>query len=199
MLAGTSSVMAASSQDLTVTGSITPSACTALLDSGGTVDYGKISAQDLHPTAVTVLPEGSVQLSVTCLAPTLMAFKSADNRPNTSAEQYDSVSVFGLGLASGGEKIGWYTLKMTDVTANEIPAAAIETVNGSVWFDAVGVWQPNWMRTAKDPSVPTPTPLALTSFQADVVVVGNITNKKNLPITEEIKIDGSATLDLIYL
>ncbi|WP_421555793.1 DUF1120 domain-containing protein [Pseudomonas kitaguniensis] len=200
MLAGASTVMAASSQDLTITGSITPSACTTLITSGGIVDYGKISAQDLHPTAVTPLPEASVQVSVTCLAPTLMALKSADNRPGTAADQMGSVSMFGLGLAGGNEKIGWYTLTMADVIANDLPTTPIETVDGVVWLDAFNsVWQPGWMRTATDPSIPTPAPLALTTFKADVVVAATITNKKNLPITEEIKIDGSATLDLIYL
>ncbi|MFE4459165.1 DUF1120 domain-containing protein [Nocardia tengchongensis] len=50
----------ASSVDLTVTGIITPSACTPTLTNGGIVDYGKTSAR-------------YSQLTVTCDAATLMA------------------------------------------------------------------------------------------------------------------------------
>ncbi|WP_330220783.1 DUF1120 domain-containing protein [Pseudomonas frederiksbergensis] len=45
--------LAASSTDLTVTGTITPSACTPSLSGNGVVDYGKISARDLNQDTST--------------------------------------------------------------------------------------------------------------------------------------------------
>lgn len=42
--------VAASSTDLTVTGVITPQACTPSLSNGGIIDNGKISAKDLNLT-----------------------------------------------------------------------------------------------------------------------------------------------------
>ena len=55
--------LAASSTDLTVTGIITPNACTPTLSGGGIVDHGKFSAKDLnagHET--TALPTETLQL-----------------------------------------------------------------------------------------------------------------------------------------
>ena len=200
LLLGTSSVMAASSVDLRVVGKITPSACTPALSNGGVVDHGKISAQDLAAWGPTVLPEASMELSITCDAPTLIAVKSTDNRAGTAADSSGSPSMFGLGLASGDQRIGWYTLAMNEISADDVPGMPIESVEGNVWFDAFGaVWQPGFMRTVKDSSSPTPTPLALTTLKAVLDVATTLTKKENLPIAEEIQMDGSATLDVIYL
>ncbi|AZE59473.1 MULTISPECIES: DUF1120 domain-containing protein [Pseudomonas] len=200
--AGVSNVMAASSVDLSVVGKITPAACTPTLSNGGVVDHGKISAQDLHSSLETDLPNASLQVSVICDAPTLMAIKSADNRPGTATDPgYESASVFGLGLASNNAKIGRYFLRMAEVSADDVPGIPIESANGGTWLDASGdtAWQPGFMRTIKDPGNSIPTPLAMTTFKGVLEVVGKLNHKRNLPITEEIQIDGSATLDVIYL
>jgi type 1 fimbria pilin len=55
LLASAGNAIAASSVDLTVKGSITPSACTPLLSSGGVADFGKISVKDLRPDNPTYL------------------------------------------------------------------------------------------------------------------------------------------------
>ncbi|WP_256590845.1 MULTISPECIES: DUF1120 domain-containing protein [unclassified Pseudomonas] len=47
--------MAASSVDLTVTGTITPAACMPSISNGGAIDLGKISAKDLNPTTYTLI------------------------------------------------------------------------------------------------------------------------------------------------
>lgn len=200
-LAGASSVWAASNVDLTVKGLITPSACTPLLSGGGVVEHGKISAKDLHPSATTDLPPASLQLSVDCDAPTLVAVKSSDNRAGTAAGWQGDMSNFGLGLATGDKKIGWYTLKMTNTTADSVPRALIESVDGKVWLDAPQgtIWQPTWMRTVNGSSNATPTPLPLTSLKTEVVVSTSLQSQRDLPISEEILIDGSATLDIVYL
>lgn len=199
--AGVSNVMAASSVDLSVVGKITPAACTPLLSNGGMVDHGKISAQDLHPYLETKLPDSSLQVSVTCDAPTLIAIKSTDNRPGTSSGNNGSTAVFGLGLASDNTKIGWYVLNMAEVSADDVPGTPIESANGNMWLEASGstAWQPGFLRSIKDPGNPTPTPLAMTTFKGVLEMATTLTNKRNLPITEEIQIDGSATLDVVYL
>jgi type 1 fimbria pilin len=66
LLTGASSVFAASSTELTVTGLITPVACTPSLPSDGLVDLGKISAKDLFQDKETPLPDSRLQLSVKC-------------------------------------------------------------------------------------------------------------------------------------
>nr|WP_314528591.1 DUF1120 domain-containing protein [uncultured Pseudomonas sp.] len=64
LLASTGHAVAASSVDLSVKGSITPSACMPSMSSSGTVDYGKLSAKDLNADKVTRLPSEYLQLRV---------------------------------------------------------------------------------------------------------------------------------------
>ncbi|MGY2175524.1 DUF1120 domain-containing protein [Pseudomonas azotoformans] len=201
VFASVGQVMAASSVDLSVKGSITPAACTPILANGGLVDHGKISANDLNPSGVTVLPEATLQLSVNCEAPTLVAVKSKDNRAGTSAEWEGALPNFGLGLATGDVKIGWYTLKMTNATADDAPGVLIESVDGQAWFGAPEntIWQPNWLRTVNGAGGTDPVPQPLMSMKTDVVIATMIRSRRDLPVSEEIPIDGSATLDVVYL
>lgn len=200
MLSGVSTSFAASSVDLSVKGMITPSACVPTLSGGGVVDYGKISAQDLKPNGFTPLPEGRLELSVACEAATLMAVKSTDNRPGTSAESGAFLKNFGLGLASGDKKIGWYLLKMANATGDGVPRAIIESEDGNSWIDAWDtIWQVGWMRTLNGASGGAATPLPLQNLKVDVIVAPTLADKRSLPITEEILLDGSATFDVVYL
>ena len=200
-LTGASSAFSASSVDLTVKGLITPAACMPLMSNGGLVDHGKISAKDLHPTGNTVLPDASLQLSINCEAATLVAIKGTDNRAGTSAEPSFALPNYGLGLASGDQKIGWYLLKMTNTTADDVLRDVIESADGQTWMDAPAntVWQPNWMRTVNGASNTAPVPLLLTTLKTDVVISTTLRSQRDLPIAEEILIDGSATLDIVYL
>lgn len=198
LLAGVSNVMAASSVDMSVTGTITPSACTPLLSKGGIVDHGKISAQDLKPTGNTQLPDATLALEVTCESTVLMAVKVTDNRFGTAGNTDWSDSVFGLGLTSDNRKIGWYELKMSNATADGTPREVIESVDGKTWLYAGTTWQPNWMRSLNG-ATGSYAPLPLQTFKADLDFVTWIKDKRQLPVTEEIQIDGSATLDVVYL
>lgn len=203
LLAGVSNAMAASSVDLTVVGTITPSACTPTLSNGGLVDNGKVSAQDFPEYGEKLLPKSSLRLEVGCDTPVMMALKSTDNRlgsarPQNGDPEGEERSGFGLGRASNGQKIGRYELATINATADDIPVGVIESWDGEKWFYAPdnSAWQPGWMRTANSTSgVPVP----MTKFSTDVVVLTILAPKRNLPLAEEIHIDGSATLDVFYL
>ncbi len=202
LLAGASNVFAASSVDLSVTGTLTPSACTPALSNGGVVDHGKISVQDLD-RLTTQLPDATLTLTINCDATALIAIKAMDNRSGTAAPDWTGpspVSYFGLGLASGGEKIGGYRLGTSNATADGVARAVIESTDGQTWFETwSSSWQPNWMRTVNGGSTQLPAPLPLQAFKADLLISTYIAPKSFLPITEDIRIDGSATLDIVYL
>jgi hypothetical protein len=129
-----------------------------------------------------------------------MAVRSLDNRAGTAAVQsstQDPLTVYGLGLASGGQKIGRYELKMKDVTADEQPSAVIESIDKETWFAADNaMWQPRWLRTVSNGNV---IPVAVTTLKTDLILSTVLASKNSLPGGEEIQIDGSATLDVIYL
>ncbi len=195
LLAGASNAFAASSADLTVTGLITPSACTPGLSNGGVVDHGKISIKDL--AHYTKLEKVTLQLKVDCAASTFFALKSTDNREGTDISNGpDTLSLYGLGLSADNQKLGNYELTMENVLADGTERLLIESVNGNTWFHASPdtVWQPGWMRSV---SAPGYIPAAVQNLLTDLVVATAI--KKPIMTTDEIRLDGSATLDVVYL
>lgn len=194
LVLGASNVFAAPSADLTVTGLITPSACTLALSNGGVVDHGTISIKDLSDT--THLDKVTLQLSVNCAASTFFAIQSTDNREGTAAGVRDSGSVFGLGLSADNQKLGRYVLTMENVVADGAEQLLVESVNGNTWFYASpdAVWQPGWMRSV---SAPGYIPAAVQNLMTDLVVATTI--EKPTMTTDEIRLDGSATLEVLYL
>lgn len=196
--------MAASSVDLSVKGSITPAACTPTLSKGGLVDFGKLPIKDMT-AANNKLPRVTFELSVTCTASTLFAVKSSDNRSGSSADADiggGGVSSFGLGWVNGDTKIGWYTLAMNNAQADGTATPVIESVDGRTWFDVSGTeqaWQPAWMRALRGDAGGDLAPKPMQAMIADVLLDASIRSKRYLPADQEFPIDGSATLDVVYL
>lgn len=207
-LLGASNVFAESSVDMSVVGKITPVACTPALSNGGVVDLGKISAQDLLTgwPGETPLPDATLALSVNCISTALVAIKVTDNRPGTvygGTGSYPNISEFGLGLASNGKPIGRYRLTTINASADAVASEVIEKAPGALtWISTSSTagWQPNWLRSVSNGSAGSDlAPRPLQTFKTDLIVSTRIAPKSTLPIAEEIQIDGSATLDIVYL
>ncbi|MHC8405991.1 DUF1120 domain-containing protein [Pseudomonas sp. TMB3-21] len=195
LLAGASNAFAAPGADLTVTGLITPSACTPELSNGGVVDHGKISIKDLAWN--TKLEKVTLQLKVDCAASTFFAIKSTDNRKGSATNDgWDTPSLYGLGLSADNQKLGNYGLTMENAIADGTDRLLIESANGNTWFHASPdtVWQPGWMRSV---SAPGYIPAAVQNLLADLVIATTV--RKPTMTTDEIRLDGSATLDVVYL
>lgn len=188
--------MAASAVDLSVKGAITPSACTPSLSDGGVVDYGKIAAKDLSPTGSTVLPRLSIQLTVDCEAQTLFALTGRDNRLGSSI--FPALNhMYGLGLVNGNVKLGAYQIGVFDPVADEPVYPLFSADQGATWLmNHFGSYMGHYHWTAFGDST---TPKALRNIKVDLRFLTEIAPVRNLPITQEMPIDGSATLDMIYL
>lgn len=191
---------AASSIDLAVSGRITPSACTPTLGTGGVVDFGKIAAKDLVADSSTWLPGTIVQLRVSCRAPTLFALRGNDNRAGTA--HTDDGYGFGMGLINGGQKIGTYLLTVRNPasdTASLIPL--IRTNNSEFWLGFPhGVFL-TWHSLAAfgASGAGVPVPIALAEVTADLLIQASIAPASGLTLDREVPLDGSATLEVIYL
>lgn len=195
LLASSASAFAASSVDLTVTGLITPSACTPTLANGGVVDHGKISAKDLKVDIFTTLETKTVQLNVNCDAATLMALEPQDNRPGSAIGS--TTSNFGLGLINGTEKLGAVQLRLRDPIADNVPARIIRSTDGGAsWTESFAMY-PSQLSSVADSS--TVAPLPLQSLTANLEVVTFIAATRELTLTNEVSIDGSLTLTVRYL
>lgn len=195
LLTASASAFAASSVDLTVTGLITPSACTPGLSSGGVVDLGKISAKDLTPDATTPLPVQDLQLTVTCDASTLMAIEANDNREGSASEDYPHL--FGLGLINGTEKLGFMSVAVSSSVADGASVSNIHSYdNGSNWSSSSRLEKDSILSVA---DTGTLVPIPVQSLTSDLRVHTRIAPTDQLTLTNEVSIDGSVTLTVRYL
>lgn len=197
LLGGASSVFAASSTDLTVTGTITPRACTPSLSGGGNADHGKISAKDLLPDKYTYLPVVTLQMTVNCDAATPYALSPTDNQSGTGT----AGNYFGLGLINGGEKLGYFRVIPRNVRADNVEVQPIASFDDGLTWLPVGsrhFWGSNniWgVGAIRDSS----TPILVKDLTMDLDVRTGIAPANGLNLTNEVQINGSATLELKYL
>ncbi|CRM55533.1 P pilus assembly protein, pilin FimA [Pseudomonas sp. 37 R 15] len=195
LLAMTSSVFAASSVDLSVTGLITPSACAASLP--GDVDFGKIAAKDLNLDTPTQLERKTLQLSVNCDAATLFAIDLIDNRAGSSIYSY----AFGLGLINDNQKLGQYSFTFNNPIA-ETPSTLLAMYNNDgKWIDIYpddGIGPGEFVALgSRGDNGWAPHPVKDATM--DITLYGSIAPAKDLTLTSEVAIDGSATFEVKYL
>lgn len=186
--------LAASSTDLTVTGTITPSACTPSWSNSGQVDAGKISAKDLNPTQITLVGRHPMQLSVVCDAATRFAMTQIDNKPNTGSAN----SWFGLGLTNAGEKLGFFNGEITNTLADGVAAQAIDSEDGGATWSRTTVMGVGYILSVGT-TTDTKTPIAVKDLTMDVDVVINIARADGLTLTDDVPLEGSATFEMKYL
>ena len=195
---------AASTADLAVTGLITPMACTPLLSSGGLVDFGKISRNDLNLTNGTRLPHKNLTLTVNCNAPGRFALRMRDNRDGTA--HVNSEIFYGLGLDTSGNKIGVYSVsfdpKQTVVDGLAVVYGTESTTGGLAWRTAnlnpIDVGSRSLLGFT-DVVGSTAGPSAIQTLTSTLKLEATINARQNLDLSVETPMDGSATLEVVYL
>ena len=195
ILASAGQAVAASSIDLNVKGSITPSACTPEMSNGGVHDMGKLSAKDLNVTSPTRLPKHMMSFRVSCEADTLMALHSQDNRAGSAYQE--SQGGFGLGLINGNQKLGSFYAYFEAPTVNGASALIIESFDGSQTWKEGDSLRSNSLMSFANTTVLAPIPGQL--FAADMIIAAFIAPTNSLTLTEEVPIDGSVTVTVKYL
>lgn len=194
LLASAGNAVAASSVDLTVKGTITPSACKPSLSNGGVYDIGKLSAKDLNSETFTRLERHTMQFEVSCEAPTLIALESKDNRHGS---EFQDDGNFGLGLINGTEKLGSFAVVMPNATADGVPVRVIESMDGgSTWVLGSTLWYGSIASVTNASSI---TPLPVQKLNIDMNLRPLIAPTKDLTLTSEVPIDGSVTVTVRYL
>ncbi len=200
----TGAAHAASTVDLTVTGLITPMACTPLLSSGGLIDFGKISRNDLNLTKGTRLPLKYLTLAVSCNAPGRFALRMRDNRDGTA--HVNSEIFYGLGLDTSGNKIGVYSVsfdpKQTVVDDLAVAYGTESTTGGVAWRTAnlnpIDIGSRSLLGFT-DVMGSVAGPSAIRSLTSTLTLEATINARQNLDLSVETLMDGSATLEVVYL
>ena len=194
----------AASTELTVGGSITPMACTPVLSAGGLVDFGKISQKDLNQATGTRLPLKSLTLTVSCNAPGRFAQRMRDNRDGTA--HVNSEIYYGLGLDSAGNKLGVYSVsfdpKQTVADTLPVTYGTESTTGGVAWrtsnSNPIDIGSRSLLGFT-DLAGSTAGPSAIQNLTSTLTLEAVINAKQNLDLSVETPMDGSATLEVVYL
>lgn len=184
--------LAASSTDLTVKGLITPAACLPSLSGGGSIEYGKISISDLKPTQPTWLAENILQLQVACDAATPMAFRLIDNNPNDNTDWS-----MGLGKTPANENLGRVHIGFSNPIADSVQVQMSESEdNGKTWAKGMKLLRHSLFAPSNlaDASVP----IASKIYSTDLKIVGVINPTNQLTLTDEVALNGNATIQVEY-
>jgi len=201
--------LAANSVDLRVTGTITPSACDVSL-TGGDFNLGVISSKELAATTTTTLPASAGKtLNITCSGATQVALKAIDNRASSVPSGIIS-DAFGLGMDGANNPIGRYEIQMLGATVMANGAAGkykASDDDGASWFgfgastlrmSAFDLYPRIYaldLASAGGGAQPAP----ITSASVGLQVVATIQPESALDTSSEISLDGSATIELVYL
>lgn len=193
------------SRELSLQARFAPAACTPELSNQGKVNFGKLSASDLNRANHTPLPVRSLTLRVTCDGPTGFALVMHDNREGSATGGIDETA-YGLGLDARGQKIGrfYLTVDPTQTSADNLPQLyrTDSTTGGVAWSSASASPIPlgarsllGFTRTAGSTEGPQP----LQTLNALLSLKTFIAPLNTLDLSSEVRLDGSATLEITYL
>ncbi|MDR7341625.1 hypothetical protein J2X14_000013 [Pantoea alhagi] len=213
------SLAAAPTAEIKIIGTIVPSACQLALTNNGLLDYGKIAASSLKKDAFTPLGALDMNINITCDAPMRVAIiaksgrgASAVNKEGGLGEMVDpGITLGGISpgkaIAAGlgvhnGVGIGGYAMAILPASheADNKPARLLASSDASGWAVA-NIRQPllyektsyfSWTNDGKQPT-------SHTVFTGGISVQAYINKTSELDVSKEVKLDGLATLELIYL
>jgi type 1 fimbria pilin len=182
--------LAGPSTELTVSGVITPVACTPTL-SVGAIDLGSISYNQLEQEQNTLVGSDDVSLTMNCDGPTGFAIIAIDNKAGSGIGDG-----FGLGL-NDGNPVGFFTPLIQRVTADTAVVDPIESNdNGATWARTDSAKPGVWLSAA----IPTSTtPIDAQIVTVDFKVNTYILRADELTLDGDLDLDGSATFEVMYL
>ncbi|MGR3888113.1 DUF1120 domain-containing protein [Pseudomonas sp. 1152_12] len=186
--------LAASHADLSVTGIITPNACTPYLTNDGVIDHGKMAVKDLQQTKPTLLDPAEMQLEVHCDGETLFTLTTSDNRAGTSAI---NPAHHGLGTTPEDEKLGSVAFTLFDPIADETAVNVIVSRNGGASWSLSPYLGHEALTSFAATGGPN-TPVAIKDLRARLRAFTIIVPSRDLTLLDEVPIDGQATLQLKY-
>lgn len=193
------------SRELRLQARFAPAACTPTLSNGGHVELGKLSVSDLNIDKETPLAPRPLSLSVTCDAPTAFAVRMQDNRQGSATGTGDQ-SVYGLGLDARQQKIGRYRLLFdpTHIIADSFSQvfSTDSATAGLPWSSAssrIAAVSANRYLGFSATSGSTGGPTAIQNLNATLNLEAVIAPLGSLDLGNEVRLDGSGTLEITYL
>lgn len=195
---------AASVVELTVNGTLTPVACTPSFSNNGLVDFGKISRQDLNVDKRTQLRDETLDFGIHCNLPARFALIMRDNREGSAIT--NSEIYYGLKFDRSGNKIGLYSLHFdpASTVVDALPQVfrTDSTTQGRAWSTSRSSPIPIGAKSYlgfTDVAGSTAGPVAIQNLSSRVTLVTVIAPTSTLDLSDDATLDGSATLEVVYL
>jgi hypothetical protein len=197
-------IVARRTQAATLRARFAPAACEPTLSNGGLVNFAALSKKDLNTDESTRLPPKSLTLRVSCDAPTSFALIMRDNRSGSAT--VDSAIYYGLGTDNRNNKIGLYSLNIDPADASADRFARLyrthSTTGGNTWSTAnstpIAIGQNNYLGFTDSPGS-TSGPVAIQNLTTTVTVDAVIAPINRLDLSTAIDLDGSGTIEIVYL
>ena len=200
----------AQAADLSVKGTIAPVSCSFTI-TNSVFDYGRIDPNSLSPTRYTQLAKKTTPYSIKCASnvKTTVAIRASDNRASSRIPgmmlslfgcNYKDIYIFGLGATSQGQKIGGYLIHLRNSVADGVAVGIVGSENnGGYWHtnSTQAVGHTSNLTAWRAGNVYAPIKLNTVAGQIEVLPVINKTSELNM--SNQINLDGQATLELRYL
>lgn len=206
---------AADSFNINVTGVISPVACEANITGGETIDYGTIPASTLKADDVTLLPAKQTAFTITCDAPTRLGFRTVDNRAAskmTASEKitfdwggsWSKVLLNGLGVDGQGNNIGGWAAELSATSSDTVsaPDGIYSPDNGVTWAkrpypSTVAFHNRGLIDTISEPG--SVVPAAFSTLTSTLNIQAIINPASTLDLSQPVTLDGSVTVEMVYL
>ena len=197
MLACTlSSADVTSAADLSVNGQIrTGGACSIALGNGGVIDLGNLSKKELPNGNHLNEISRDMPLTINCRHPVRVGIDVIDNRGGTMKP-----GMIDGGFGLGNIAIGGYYLRGSYSGGGEAdgrPVIPIRRKSGETRWNYYGAWRTDVTTSWGDPWVAVPEPVAFKTLKDTLGI--SVLFRGDIAFTDELEIDGSATLELVYL
>lgn len=189
----------AQSADLSINGRIFPGACVVDLGNDGVADLGNIRLDSLQEDMTSVLDDVDLSMNIACQSAVRFALEGVDNSNDSSI----SPAQYGLGVTTADEKIGSARLGVVDVTADGEAAKGVYSDDGgNNWIvhlfpDSVTIGKGSMLGFRVGETGQGPT--AIKDLQGTVKVRATIAPTSELTVTEDVPVQGNATINLTYL
>ncbi|MCU4369587.1 DUF1120 domain-containing protein [Acinetobacter courvalinii] len=210
--------LAADTVDLDIIGSIIPSSCMADLSHAGVVDYGDIGIDDLASSdRYTALNVKELNFSISCGAGMKIALKTKNGRLGSVVSDYaegidglarSPVMLFGEGMwlaaglgLDGGTKIGGFSVRLQKdlLVDGDVPQKIAAADGTAAWIlDESGALFRNGQVNAWAANGEI-QPIALSNLSGAMEVQAYLNKKTALDLSKEIKLDGLAIFEIVYL
>lgn len=192
---------------MTISGIVTPSACSIALTGGGTLDFGPVHVDALPSSGTYTMTPKTIDTVVDCKdTEQAVAISFVDNRKDSVAihsdEGTDANTAFGLGTADS-INIGSYGIKISKVTAESTEGSLLSST-GKAMTDTERTLFRYLVNNGTSPQYITYTdaggnaPVAKKNYTFTLQVTPSISSDMKA-ITSTAEFDGNTTINIDYM